>query len=593
MSQPPGTPTRAEHAPMPEALATLLSHAQAAGLLPPGAKAPASEQRPWPLVLLTALGAWLSAIPLMGVVGLLLGDMIIRSLGPYLVGTLLLVAALVLLRARYLPVFVEQLAIPALLTGGGALGFGLFRDLPAQLAAGALCLIALGYAAVVAQAWLRGLLGAAAALLLMVALIPHGRWVAPGHPNLSFWLAAHGAVAAWFAALLLQHRVLGGARGAWTALVIEHIGAGWLLATVAALAWQSGTTFLLGGAMGSGFARELAGAVNQEVTYPTLTGSMFAAGSMLLAVAASARIASAWPGLRQLPCAGVALVLAVLCGFLPMLGAVLLVLSATCTTRRWRLAMASATAAAWIVGSFYYQLAWPLATKAALLVAAAAALGALAWWAQGAMAQAGRTPTRDATYQPTQPSTLPDGGPDAHPPSLAGGAAMAHIASRRVPVLLATTGIAVLLVANIGIWQKEDTIAHGQPLYVPLAPMDPRSLMQADYMRLRFALPAALQGELASLVSLQRPQVVARRDPRGVAILLRIHKPQEPLAEGEFRIELSPKNGQWILVSDAWFFREGEGTRFAQARFGEFRVAPDGRALLVGMADAELRQIAP
>ena len=42
---------------------------------------------------------------------------------------------------------------------------------------------------------------------------------------------------------------------------------------------------------------------------------------------------------------------------------------------RWRLAAAAALAAAWIVGGFYYQLDWPLATKAVVLIAAGARAG--------------------------------------------------------------------------------------------------------------------------------------------------------------------------------------------------------------------------
>ena len=37
--------------------------AVAAGLLPAGAAAPVQDQRPWPVLLLTALGAWLAALP--------------------------------------------------------------------------------------------------------------------------------------------------------------------------------------------------------------------------------------------------------------------------------------------------------------------------------------------------------------------------------------------------------------------------------------------------------------------------------------------------------------------------------------------------
>ena len=58
-------------------------------------------------------------------------------------------------------------------------------------------------------------------------------------------------------------------------------------------------------------------------------------------------------------------------------------------------------------------------------------------------------------------------------------------------------------------------------------------------------------------------------------------------------IRLAPRKGRWVVVSDAWFFREGDGQRWQAARYGEFRVQPDGRALLVGLADADLQPIRP
>ena len=148
-------------------------------------------------------------------------------------------------------------------------------------------------------------------------------------------------------------------------------------------------------------------------------------------------------------------------------------------------------------------------------------------------------------------------------------------------------------VANFGIWQKEDLIAHGQPVYVELAPVDPRSLMQGDYMALNFRLPGNVEGELDRLLSVERPHMVARRDQRGVLLPVRVVRAGTALAADEMRIELTPKNGRWILVTDAWHFREGDAERWSKARYGEFRVAADGRALLVGMADADLRPILP
>jgi uncharacterized membrane-anchored protein len=148
----------------------------------------------------------------------------------------------------------------------------------------------------------------------------------------------------------------------------------------------------------------------------------------------------------------------------------------------------------------------------------------------------------------------------------------------------------VLAVANLGIWQKERLIASGQPVFVELAPVDPRSLMQGDYMALAFRLPADVETRVEGLASAQRPFVVARRDAQGIATLLRADDGQ-PLADGELRIELTPKDSRWVLVTDAWFFKEGEAERWARARYGEFRVDSSGKALLVGLRGDKLQTL--
>ncbi len=81
-----------------------------------------------------------------------------------------------------------------------------------------------------------------------------------------------------------------------------------------------------------------------------------------------------------------------------------------------------------------------------------------------------------------------------------------------------------------------------------------------------------------------------RRDAQGVATAVRLDD-GTPLAADELCIELTPKGGRWILVTDAWFFSEGEAQRWAAARFGEFRVQADGRALLVGLRGADLKPL--
>ena len=521
--------------------------AQACGAWP-GAAARASAapgDRPWPLVLLTGLGAWLAALPLLGFFGLLLGHWVYESTGAYLVGGLLVALPCTLLRRPRVSVFIEQLALPPLLAGLGMLGYALARDLRVELAATVqgVLLLALAWLAGARQRWLQALLGAAAAGAAVLALHGDDGWRPDG---LRLWLALHGTLVPGLAVLLLAQQRVGLRR-------LDAIAAGWLVLTLAGLAAASGMTFLAGGVLGP--AGALADAASRSVLP---SGRWTHIGSVLLAWAAAATAAWAWPAWRRWEGVAAALVAAALCAFLPMLGGVLLALAVATVCRHRRLAGCGAAAALWTLGSFYYALSWPLAHKAVVLVLCGAALAALAW----------RNVRTDGSM-PTGPAPR----------------------AWRTRLLLALAGVATLVVANTGIWRNQQLIAHGQPLYVALAPVDPRSLMQGDFMRLAFQLPSDTDHRLAQGLPAERQHVVARRDARGVAALLRIATPGQPLAPGEFAIRLTLKSGRWTLASDAWFFREGEGERFAQARYGEFRVDADGRALLVGLADAQLQAL--
>ena len=533
-------------------LEAAVSAAVRAGLLPPDARAPQADSRPWPVLLLVALGAWLAAVPLMGVVGMLLGDFIQKGPGPYLIGALLLTGAVVVLRSQPLPVFVEQLALPALLVGGGAVGIGLFRDLSEPAAAALLALLALGVAALVPRAWLRVLLGAAAGVLLVVACMPRSWGAGLLGEQARMWLGLHLLLLLWSVAGAAQAHQ----RPAQRAL-LEPLRAGALLVALVGLAWWSGLTMLVGASLGSGIGGDLSRSAWQLWRPHTLP---MQAGSMLLAVAACVWTARRWPALRQSWCAAAALVLAGLAGLMPALGAVLLALAVSVTAARWLLAGAAAAAAAWIVGAAYYSLNWPLQDKALALVAAGAILGALAWWA---LRPSRAVPIeRAAAATPTGPHRLAQG----------------------------VSALAVLVVVNVGIWQKEQLIQHGQPLFVELAPVDPRSLMQGDFMTLRFALPSDVRQPSQGLLQSQRPRVRVQRNEQGVAVLLPL-APGASVEPGELTMELTPKGGQWVLVTDAWFFAEGQAERWSAARYGEFRVDSQGRALLVGLRGAQLQPL--
>jgi uncharacterized membrane-anchored protein len=137
----------------------------------------------------------------------------------------------------------------------------------------------------------------------------------------------------------------------------------------------------------------------------------------------------------------------------------------------------------------------------------------------------------------------------------------------------------VLVSVNISIVAKERIKSQGQRIYLELAPVDPRSLMQGDYMALRFEIVNHISAEASG-------SAVLLVDSRRVATL---HGNKD--APG-LRIRYRIRNGQVWLGTNAYFFEEGTAQRYEGARFGEFRVDREsGEAVLVGLADKDLRAL--
>ncbi|CAG2159687.1 GDYXXLXY domain-containing protein [Cupriavidus numazuensis] len=147
--------------------------------------------------------------------------------------------------------------------------------------------------------------------------------------------------------------------------------------------------------------------------------------------------------------------------------------------------------------------------------------------------------------------------------------------------------VLTLALAGVGIFGKERVLAHGDTVYLRLAPVDPRSLMQGDYMALNFAIGAAIRAAQPAGLEQRDGVAVIRLDANREASFVRLHR-DEPLAADEQLLRFQTVDSRWggrqVQVStDAYFFQEGQGGRFEKARFGEFRVDGSGQALLVGL----------
>ena len=144
---------------------------------------------------------------------------------------------------------------------------------------------------------------------------------------------------------------------------------------------------------------------------------------------------------------------------------------------------------------------------------------------------------------------------------------------------------AVLATVNVSIVRKERLLANGRQVLVELAPVDPRSLLQGDYMRLEYQLARSADASWP-----RDGRLVVRLDDRGVAEFIRRDDGRAP-GPGELLLQYRRRAGRVRVGSDAFFFQEGQSERYAGAKYGELRVDRAGGSVLVGLRDEALQPL--
>ena len=152
-------------------------------------------------------------------------------------------------------------------------------------------------------------------------------------------------------------------------------------------------------------------------------------------------------------------------------------------------------------------------------------------------------------------------------------------------------GLGVLAFVNFGIWEREQLLADGRTVLLRLAPVDPRSLMQGDYMALDFEVAR----QLAPLAARGEPvdgRIVVALDTHGVAHFRRFAD-GKPLGADEVALHYRIRGGRPRFATDAFFFEEGQAEVYAGAEYGEFRVGDDGDMILTGLRGSRLEPLKP
>lgn len=153
-------------------------------------------------------------------------------------------------------------------------------------------------------------------------------------------------------------------------------------------------------------------------------------------------------------------------------------------------------------------------------------------------------------------------------------------------------GLAVVIIVAFisGIFQKEELIAEGDTVYLALAPVDPRSIMQGDYMRLRFEAGTVAQKDVNKLDE-KSGYLVMNVDEKKAATFTAFFDGQT-ITDDQILFKYQVDGYRIKLQPNSFLFQQGLGEIYAMAKYGIFKI--NGKEhLLVGMADGDLNEIKP
>jgi uncharacterized membrane-anchored protein len=511
-----------------------------------------AAQAPWWLMLLQTLAAWVASLLILSSFMLplaLVGD---HALARALAGVLLCVVAIVLFRRERLltgqMALAFSLAGQALVVSATGSGWGTFFD-------GGRLWAAAGLVVAAVMMWPRSmsLHRSVCALLLAFhagALIGEGAGLALFGAGL-----AAGVAALW---LSRPHWVATHNGGRLAALARGGSVAALALPAVIGVVGDDAWRFVLAG--GSPFVPQ---------------AGVLSIGAGLVLVAVVARLTARADGRTRWAALAAALVLAIVSQPAPgLLVAASLVLGCFQGGHRGFAALALAAAVAY-VGEYYYRLDTSLLVKSALMAISGGVLLALCHALPLVPRGLGAAVDKEARD-------------DASGTTDGEGGVMRAGARLRIGVVAAFALVAG--VAGHAVVDRERGLDTRDVVLVELAPADPRSLMQGDYMALRFAIDDGLPRRDGAPAGPLPRFAYLELDAEGRARLAGVGE-ELPAPPASVAVRIRMRDGAPSVGPNAFFFQEGQAAVFEGARWGEFRVAADGTALLTHLRDENLQRL--
>lgn len=147
--------------------------------------------------------------------------------------------------------------------------------------------------------------------------------------------------------------------------------------------------------------------------------------------------------------------------------------------------------------------------------------------------------------------------------------------------VLAILGL-FMLGYNTSIIQKELLLHSGESVILALRPIDPRSLMQGDYMILEFNVERDIKNVLYSQPVEYGKAVL--KESGGEHKFVRIY--DGSVKKDEIIIEFHADRHGYKVSSGSFFFEEGLEPLYNTARYAELKVDKNGKAIIYALLDS-------
>lgn len=156
--------------------------------------------------------------------------------------------------------------------------------------------------------------------------------------------------------------------------------------------------------------------------------------------------------------------------------------------------------------------------------------------------------------------------------------------------ILISAAIVIFIVLNSLILKNELILKNGKEVMLKLAPVDPRSLLQGDFMALNYEITSELQ--YMDTKEYSSGKVILDVDPNRVGWVKEKYTNQK-LSSTEVLLKYKKKGGEIRVATNGYFFQEGTAGSYENAEYGLFKVGKGGNAILIGLMDKNFNRCKP